>query len=69
MYPLTMRKFYAFRRGPHLFARVGLGYQHVAISRAPSWDHPRYPRLGAWLHHRGLTLRYRGWLLHVTVRD
>lgn len=66
-YPRTGR-LYSVRRGEHFYLRLGRAYQHVAVSRAPSWDHTRYRRLGAWFHHRGLTLRYRGWLLHLTVR-
>ena len=49
--------------------RVGRAYQNIGVSFIPSWDQPYYPRVGGWFHHRGLTLRYRGWLLHITVRS
>lgn len=55
---------YGFRRYFHL----GRPYQGVSLDWVGSWDQPCYPRLGAWFHHRGLTLRYRGWLLGITVR-
>jgi hypothetical protein len=48
--------------------RLGRAYQNIAVSEVPSWDSPSYGRFGAWFHSRGLTLRYRGWLLHFTVR-
>lgn len=53
-----------FRR----YFKVGRAYQSVALDWLGSWDQPCYGRFGAWFHHRGLTLRYRGWLLLLTVR-
>jgi hypothetical protein len=44
----------SFKVGPVTFDRVG------------SWDSPSYPLLGAWRHERGITLRFRGWLLLVS---
>ncbi len=67
-YPRTGR-LYSVRGGPHFYLRLGRAYQNIALSRTPSWDQPCYGRFGAWFHHRGLTLRYRGWLLHFTVRS
>jgi hypothetical protein len=37
----------------------------IALDRVGSWDSPTYPLFGAWCHPRGLTLRFRDWLLAV----
>jgi hypothetical protein len=65
----TYSRLLAIRGGRSTYIRVGLPYQNVALSRVRSWAEYDYPRFGAWFHYRGLTLRYRDWLLHFTVRS
>jgi hypothetical protein len=37
----------------------------VHLCRIGSWDTPYYPSFGAWFSGRGLSLRYRGYILRV----
>lgn len=47
--------------GFRLFFRVpGLN-----LSRVGSWDSPRYGLFGVWYSPRGVTLRFRGYLLRL----
>ena len=40
----------------------------VELAWLGSWDSPSYSRWGMWTFRRGITLRYRAWLLHLGLR-